>query len=237
MTATPHVLGLLPARGGSKGIPGKNLLELAGKPLLAWTGTALLEAESLNRRICSTDSEDIAAFARGIGLEVPFIRPGELAEDHSGVIDVVLHALDYYSNNEEQFSHVVLLQATSPTVTAQDVDAAVHMALSENADTVITGFRASSTHPSLMYTVDESGDVQWLLTEGTHAKRRQELAEVFIRTGLVYVVKTEVVREKHSMYGERICSMEIPQNRALAIDDEFDLAWAKFLFECDEPNK
>ena len=237
MTITPHILGLLPARGGSKGIPGKNLLDMAGKPLLAWAGTALLEAKSLNRSVCSTDSEDIAAFARGIGLEVPFIRPRELAEDHSEVIDVVLHALDYYSNNEEQFTHVVLLQATSPTVTAQDVDAAVHMALSENADTVITGFRASSTHPSLMYTLDENSGVQWLLTEGTHAKRRQELAEVFIRTGLVYVVKSKVVREKHSMYGERICSMEVPQNRALAIDDEFDLAWAKFLFKGDESNK
>jgi len=226
-----NILGLLPARGGSKGIKGQNLRHLAGRPLLAWAGEALLNAKTLNRRICSTDSTMIAKCAQELGLEVPFIRPDELAEDCSGITDVIIHALDFFSSQNIKFSHVALVQATSPTVMAKDIDQAVEIALRDDADTVFTGYRASSSHPGLMYSINPSGDVSWLLKEGLHEKRRQEFQQVFIRTGLVYVVKVEVIKKSNSIYGSKLRSIEIPENRALTIDEKHDLDWASFLFE------
>lgn len=227
----PNVLGLLPARGGSKGIKGKNLRKLGGKPLMAWAGEALLNAKSLNRRICSTDSNAIAKCAEEIGLEVPFIRPAKLAHDKSEIVDVILHALEFFSSKGIEFSHLVLTQATSPTVGGQDIDAAVEIALREDADTVFSGYRASSSHPSLMYSIDPDGEVSWLLEDGAHAKRRQEFKDVFIRTGLVYVIKSEIVFQRKSIYGDKLRSFEIQENRSITIDEQPDLDWAEFLFQ------
>ena len=234
---TANILGLLPARGGSKGIKGKNLRQLGGRPLLAWAGEALLNAKTLNRRICSTDSNLIAKCAEEVGLEVPFIRPEKLAKDRSEIVDVILHVLGYFSSLDIEFSHVVLVQATSPTVTSKDIDKAVEIAMREDADTVFTGYRASSSHPSLMYSTDMNGEVSWLLKEGAYEKRLQEFQEIFIRTGLVYVIKTDVIINSKSIYGSKLRSLEISENRALTIDEQPDLDWASFLFQNKNDDK
>jgi len=225
------VLGILPARGGSKGIVGKNLHELAGKPLLAWAGEALLNAKSLSKCICSTDSEEIAICAKQLGLEVPFIRPENLSGDTAKIVDVILHALNFFSDLGFDFSHVALVQATSPTVNSEDIDAAVEIAIREDADTVFSGYKATSSHPSLMYSLEPNHQVSWLLKEGFHEKRRQEFKDIFIRSGLIYVIKTEVLFQKKSIYGDKLHSYEIEENRAITIDEEQDLEWAEFLFK------
>jgi CMP-N-acetylneuraminic acid synthetase len=225
------VLGILPARGGSKGIVGKNLLQLAGKPLLAWAGEALLNAKSLSKCICSTDSEEIAICAKQLGLEVPFIRPQNLSDDTAKIVDVILHALNFFSDVGFNFSHVALVQATSPTIRSEDIDAAVKIAIREDADTVFSGFKATSSHPSLMYSIEENDQVSWLLKEGSHEKRRQEFQDIYIRSGLIYVIKADVIFQKNSIYGDKMCSYEIQENRAITIDEEQDLEWAKFLFK------
>ena len=225
------ILGILPARGGSKGIIGKNLYELAGKPLLAWAGEALLNAKTLNKCICSTDSEEIAFCAKGVGLEVPFIRPEKYSGDNANIVDVILHALNFLSDKGFDFSHVALVQATSPTVTSDDIDAAIEIAINEDADTVFSGYKATSSHPSLMYSIASNDEVSWLLNEGSHEKRRQEFQDIFIRSGLIYIIKTKVLFQKKSIYGDKLRSYQIQENRAITIDEEQDLKWAKFLFK------
>ena len=117
------VLGILPARGGSKGIPGKNLRNLLGKPLIGWSAEALVGVDRIEKKICCTDDQAIADAARNFGLEVPWIRPSSLAQDDTLVIDVISHAIDRLaSDGKPPYTHVVLVQATSPTVTRVDIE-------------------------------------------------------------------------------------------------------------------
>lgn len=230
MTAKAHVLGLLPARGGSKGIPGKNLRILRGKPLIAWASTALANAEGIARKICCTDDPAIAEAARKYGLETPWLRPFELAQDETLVVDVVAHALETLSmNNGVSFTHVALVQATSPSVTSSDIKNAVELAVENDADTVITGFHAGQRHPDTMYTHDSHGRVHWLLERSDHMARRQDLAPVFIRTGLVYVIKSKVLMSGRTIYGEHIMALTIPEERSITIDEEHDFQIAEIL--------
>ncbi len=225
-----RILGLLPARGGSKGIPGKNLKPLLGKPLIAWAATALANAAEVERKICSTDDSRIAKAAESYGLEVPWFRPPELALDDTLVVDVIEHALHAVrAESGVSYTHVALIQATSPTIIAQDIDTAIRLALEKDADTVITGFHAGQRHPATMYTMAEDGSVQWLLEQGQRMARRQDLPPVFVRTGLVYVMKAEVVLDRHSIYGDRVVSLIVPEERAITIDEESDFRLAEFL--------
>jgi CMP-N,N'-diacetyllegionaminic acid synthase len=226
----PRVLGLLPARGGSKGIPGKNIKPLLGKPLIAWAAAALANAVEVEQKICSTDDSRIADVAVTYGLEVPWLRPAELARDDTLVVDVIAHALNaMLADSGVAYSHVALIQATSPTVTARDIDSAIRLALEKDADTVITGFHAGQRHPATMYTVMEDGSVHWLLEQRHRMARRQDLPPIFVRTGLVYVMKADVILKQHSIYGDRIMSLIIPEERAITIDEESDFRLAEFL--------
>lgn len=226
----PRVLGLLPARGGSKGIPGKNIKPLLGKPLIAWAAAALANAVEVEQKICSTDDSRIADVAVTYGLEVPWLRPAELARDDTLVVDVIAHALNaMLADSGIAYSHVALIQATSPTVTAQDIDSAICLALEKDADTVITGFHAGQRHPATMYTVAEDGSVHWLLEQRQRMARRQDLPPIFVRTGLVYVMKADVVLNRRSIYGDRVVSLVVPEERAITIDEESDFRLAEFM--------
>jgi CMP-N,N'-diacetyllegionaminic acid synthase len=225
-----RVLGILPARGGSKGIPGKNLKPLLGKPLIAWAATALAHSVEVDQKICSTDDSHIAQIAKDYGLSVPWLRPPDLALDNTLVVDVIEHALrSMLAEPGISYTHVALIQATSPTVTATDIDAAIRLAIKTDADTVITGFHAGQRHPATMYTMAEDGSVHWLLEQRQRMARRQDLPQIFVRTGLVYVMKANVILDRHSIYGDRIMSIIIPEERAITIDEESDFRLAEFL--------
>lgn len=229
---TTRILGLLPARGGSKGIPGKNLRLLLGKPLISWAATALKNSQIPVRKICSTDDIEIAKVAEACGLETPWLRPTELASDTALVVDVIAHALrSLDANGDKPYTHVALVQATSPTVTADDIDAAIKLAIDGNADTVITGYSAGQRHPSTMYSIGKDGQVQWLLDESQRMDRRQDLSSIFIRTGLVYAIRTELVLEKRTIYGDRILSLTLPEEQSITIDEEPDFRLAEYLLK------
>jgi CMP-N-acetylneuraminic acid synthetase len=121
------------------------------------------------------------------------------------------------------------VQATSPTVTAEDIDAAVKLAISGRADTVICGFPAGQRHPATIFSIDSSGAVHWLLDHQQRMARRQDLPQIYIRTGLVYVMRAELVLEQRTIYGRRILALTIPEERSLTIDDERDFRLAEFL--------
>ena len=225
-----RVLGLLPARGGSKGIPEKNIKPLLGKPLIAWAATALAKAGEVEHKICSTDDRRIADVAVTCGLEVPWLRPAELGCDDTLVVDVIAHALNAMrADTGVTYSHVALVQATSPTVTSHDIDSAIRLALEKDADTVITGCSAQQRHPAMMYTMAEDGSINWLLEERQRMARRQDLPSIFVRTGLVYVIKADIVMNRRSIYGDHVVSLVVPEERAITIDEEFDFRLAEFM--------
>ena len=225
-----RVLGLLPARAGSKGIPGKNVRNLLGKPLVSWAAAALRGAALVSRSICSTNDEKVIEAVLKEGIEVPWIRPEVLSSDKALVVDVILHALEKLEKEEgSSYDYVALVQATSPTVTSADIDCAIEIAKKNDADTVITGFNAGQRHPSTMFRVKENGSVDWYIAKEEKMLRRQDLSEVFIRTGLVYVVKVSSLRLSGSIYGNNIFPLIIPEYRSITIDEEFDFCLAELI--------
>ena len=130
------ILGLIPARGGSKGLPRKNIRPLLGKPLIAWTIEQALASEYLDRVVVSTDDEKIAEISRKYGAKVPFMRPKESAADEARRIDVVLHAIDWMEKNDNSYDLIMLLQPTSPLRTSEDIDKAIKLFISKKADSL-----------------------------------------------------------------------------------------------------
>ena len=222
------ILGLLPVRSGSKGLPGKNVRPFLGKPLLTWSASALAASSTVTRKICCSDSEQMLDLARQSGLSTPWLRPDELAQDSSMVIDVVLNALASASAKySEEYNYVVIVQATSPSVTADIIDEAVSLTIASQADTVITGYEANSNHPNLMFHAKSDGSVQWLSDTGRFEARRQEFDQVFVRTGVAYVAKVDSLLKNSSLYGDKIVALTIPEERAIAIDTEYDFRLAE----------
>jgi CMP-N,N'-diacetyllegionaminic acid synthase len=156
------------------------------------------------------------------------MRPKSLAQDDTLVIDVISHVLERYtSDHNKNFTHVALVQATSPTVTPEDISSAIDLALKTNADTVITGFNAGEKHPARMFNLNEENSVFWYSEESQRMVRRQELEPIYIRTGLVYVMKTETIKKYKSIYGPNTKAIIVPEEKAINIDVESDFVLAK----------
>jgi len=217
------ILALITARGGSKGIPGKNLAPLAGKPLIAWTVEAARGASSLARTLVSTDDEAIAAACRSCGAEVPFRRPAELAGDRSSHISVVEHALRWLESEERYLpDYVVLLQPTSPLRTSADIDAAVSLALGKNADAVV-GVCVAENHPYLVKGLDGNGGLVDYVTPPLAYARRQDFPPAYVINGAVYVNRREALLRSGSFVPPGALPYVMPRERSIDIDTPADL--------------
>jgi CMP-N-acetylneuraminic acid synthetase len=205
-----RVLGLIPARGGSKGIPRKNVRDLGGRPLLAWTADAALGAERLSRVVLTTDDPEIAEVGRRLGLEVPFLRPADLARDDTPTLPVVLHAvaeLERAGDRGERFDAVCLLQPTSPLRTARDIDGCIARLEETGADAVVTVRPVPAEHnPHWVYFEGADGLLHLATGEDEPIPRRQDLPPAFHRDGRVYVVRRDVLVERRSLYGRRLAA-------------------------------
>jgi len=194
----PLVLGIVPARGGSKGMPRKNLHALAGRPLVAWTIEAARQASSLDRVIVSTDDPEIAEVARELGAEVPFMRPAELAEDDTPDLPVFQHALEWLEGEEGYRPGVIVhLRPTQPLRTSRHIDEAVQLLISTGADSV-KSVREVHEHPHKMWELEGDLLLPYLKTElranvGPDYPR-QKLDQLYVSSGVVDAVRTEVVR-------------------------------------------
>jgi CMP-N-acetylneuraminic acid synthetase len=221
-----RVVGLIPARGGSKGVPRKNIKPLAGKPLLAYTAEAALAAKHLSRVVLSTDDEEIAAVGRACGLDVPFLRPAELAEDSTPTLPVVQHALRWLLESGDAFDAVCLLQPTNPLRRAADIDACIALLIEQQADTVFSMLAVPAEHnPHWVYFKSEDGSLRLATGETTPIPRRQLLPAAYHREGSVYVTRTNVVLEQNSLYGARVVGYEMDAAQSINIDTPED--WAK----------
>jgi len=227
-----RVLGLVPARGGSKGIPKKNTVMLCGKPLLQYTAEAALAAHRLDRVVLTTDDDEIARVGRDCGLDVPFLRPAELSLDNTPSIPVVQHAINWLADHDDHYDAVCLLQPTNPLRLPSDIDGAVDLLEATSADSVIAFVDVGEKHPARMKMVTEDGRViDPPFAEQYEGQRRQELQKLFLREGSIYLTRTAVIMEQNSLKGEDCRAWLIPVERACAIDSPFDLFLAEKLLE------
>jgi CMP-N,N'-diacetyllegionaminic acid synthase len=221
-----RVLGLVPARGGSKGIPRKNIRTLQGRPLLAYTADAARESQVLTRTILSTDDPEIAEAGRQCGLEVPFIRPEEFARDDTPSLAVVQHALKWLEELRESYDVVCLLQPTHPLRRGSDIDGCVELLVRECADSVITVVPLGPEYnPYRVYLRTDSGELQLATGKAAPIYRRQELPAAFRREGSVYATRVPVVLEGNSLYGSRILGYPVEASRSVNLDNFED--WSR----------
>ncbi len=220
-----RILGLIPARGGSKGIPDKNLRPLAGKTLLERTAETARESGVITRLILSTDDDRIAELGREHGIEVPFMRPSELATDSSGMVDVMRHAVETLG---EVFDAVMLLQPTSPLRTPEIMRQAAEL-LDENAESVCTVFALPLTHcPHYVMKITETGHLDNFLPEGKQIRRRQDATPAYVRDGTVFLTRTECLMSK-GIYGDACRPLIVPESSSLSLDTPEDWARAEAL--------
>jgi CMP-N-acetylneuraminic acid synthetase len=216
-----RVLGLVPARGGSKGIPRKNVRPLAGKPLLAYTAEATRQSRSLDRVILSTEDDEIAALGRALGLEVPFRRPSELAADDTPGMAPVLHALTWLADVEGyRPDALMLLQPPSPLRRGRHIDEAMALLERESADSVLS-VCAPDYHPYWMKVVRD-GRIVPFMSEGARYHSRQELPPVFRTNGAIYVARVDRLLEHQTFELERTLPYPMAREESVNIDDEFD---------------
>jgi len=224
------VLAVIPARGGSKRLPRKNVLPLAGKPLIAYTIEAARAARSLTRTVVSTDDEEIADVARQYGADVPFMRPPNLATDTAGSVDVLVHALEFCSGQDGMsYDIAVLLQPTSPLRGPSEVDDAVALVVGDpKVPAAITVAPVDSTHPNYVYRRQHSGYFTPYNGPDVLGVRAQEFEPLYIRTGSVYAVRTSyLVRERRIMAPET-AALVVHHDFYVNIDDARDFLLAEF---------
>lgn len=217
MMGTRKVLAVIPARANSKGLPGKNVIPLAGKPLIAWSIDAALDADSVDRVVVSTDSQEIADIARFWGAGVPFLRPAALAMDDTPGIAPLLHACKMVPG----YDLVVLLQPTSPLRTAADVDKAVSLMVEQEADFCISVTRAKQ-HPNWLFRLSEEGHLQ-RYEETRMQTDRQSLSPVYAPNGAIYVANIAALEKHRTLNGPGTVAYEMSAEQSTDIDTAMDL--------------
>jgi CMP-N,N'-diacetyllegionaminic acid synthase len=223
MTEGRPVIGLIPARGGSKSIPRKNLISIDGRPLLAFTAEAALGARRLDRVLLSTDDPEIAAVGRALRLETPFVRPAELSGDAAAMLAVMRHALDWLSENGPEPIAIVLLQPTSPLRTARHIDDAVELLLTSGAETVVSVVEVPHQYsPASVMAMHADGRLTPFLP-GPPILRRQDKPRVFARNGPAILAVQSVVLRRGTLYGEATIGYRMSAADSIDIDEPDDL--------------
>jgi len=226
-----RLLGLITARGGSKGIARKNIALCAGLPLLAWTVRAAKQSGVISRLILSTDDQEIAELGRSYGLEVPFMRPADLANDRASSIDVVLHALRWLQESEDYIpDYVLLLQPTSPLRRAKDIRGAWEKVCAQGAVSVI-GISPAREHPFWVKRMDTHGRITEFLAGESVPATRQELPPAYVVNGAIYLSATTAILANNTFYSDPTYGYVMPPECSVDVDTELDLRLAELLLK------
>jgi CMP-N-acetylneuraminic acid synthetase len=218
-----RVLGIIPARGGSKGVHRKNIKLLCGKPLLAYTAEAALAAARLTKTILSTEDNEIADIGRSLGIDIPFMRPAELAEDATATFPVILHAVTRLESLGEYYDAVCLLQPTNPLRRAEDIDNCIELMETTGADSVVSILPVPAAYnPKWVYWRSPDGGMTLSSGDDEPVKRRQDLPPAFHREGSVYVTRRSVLTEYENLYGRNVRGYEIDEANSINIDTTED---------------
>ena len=223
-----RILGIIPARGGSKGIPGKNLRKISGKPLIQYTIEASQGSKLLSDFIISTDSEEIANFSRSIGGKVPFIRPSNLSTDKALSLPVILHALKFMERSiENKYDIVVMLQCTTPLRNSDDIDNALSILLGGQADSVISVTEVGANHPLRMKRIVDGRLINYIEQGVEDMRPRQDLPPAYIRNGGIYAANREVFVDDNSFSGDDCYAYYMPPERSVNVDTLADFILVK----------
>lgn len=217
-------LGIIPARGGSKGLPGKNIKELCGKPLIAWSIESGLKSKYLDEVMVTTDSKDIANIAKQYGASVPFLRPDVLASDTATSFDAIKHTIEFYKNEfDKEFDYIVLLEPTSPLREVDDIDNMIEKIIKDedNFDSIVS-IGEVAEHPSIMKQIVSENNILPFCKELELTTRRQDNKKAYFPYGVAYIVKTKSLLEEKTFYTARNTFYEIKRYQCYEIDDIYD---------------
>lgn len=226
---TRDVLCIIPARGGSKRLPRKNIVELAGKPMLAYTIEAALEAGLFDEVNVSTEDEEIASIARRHGASVPYMRPADLAEDRSGVVDVCLDMIRYFEQQGRTYAHMCCLLPSAPLRVADDIVRTYERLLESKANYAMAV--ATYFYSPWEALAEENGFYRPYWGHERIATKRQDRPALWVDSGSTYIVRTESFLRDPTFYGPDLVGYRIPQERAIDVDDSFGLRLAHLLLE------
>jgi len=221
-------IAVIPARGGSKGLPGKNVKSMAGKPMMAWTIEAALASTGFARVIVSTDDQEIAAVGRHYGAETPFLRPAEFGTDSASVVDVVLHAVEWLESQEGfSPSQIMLLQPTSPLRTSEDIRSVLTL-FSERQPESVVSVVPMQHPPHWLKSINEQGElVPWF--EGNLPDRRQSVGELYMPNGAIYMIAMDVLRKQHTFYPGCTLAYVMPPERSIDVDSAWEFYLAQLI--------
>lgn len=225
-------LAIIPARGGSKGIPRKNIKNFAGKPLIAWTIETAQKSLAFDRICVATDDKEISDIAKGLGIEVPFLLPPELTQDDSSILRVIAYVLEWFEKNSGQkYEYAVLLEPTNPLRTVNHIKESLEMLSGSNADSVVSVSRVPGHfNPHWQFTIEQGGELTIFTGEGIRdiVPRRQHLPATYYRDGAIYAFKTNLLfSDKPSIYGERALAYVIDEKYTIDIDEPGDWDFAE----------
>lgn len=232
----PKVYGIVTARGGSKSIPKKNIKEICGKPLIAWTIEAAKRAKNIDRLICDTDSEEIAAIAKEYGAEIPFMRPAEFAQDLTPDLPVFVHALNWFREHEGAVPDAVVhLRPTGPMRTTEDIEAAIDLLLAHPEADSVRCVAEAPLHPLKTYSLDVEGYLQPFIPESVSGMKepynmpRQALPKAYASLAYLSVIWSKTILEQNSMTGKRFLGQIVPFENTVDINDPVDFEVARIV--------
>lgn len=226
------ILGIITARGGSRGIPGKNIKILGGKPLIAYTIETALMSSLMSDIIVSTEDKNIADIARSFGAEVPFYRPAELATDTTGHLEVVTHALNFMEDIKGKiYDYVVILQPTSPFRKIEDIDETIKKIIHHNADSAFSMYEIEPSYHPIKIKKMEGDKVFPYALEEQEGLRRQDLPVAYKRSGAVYVTKRDLIIKEGRLFGDNLVGHLVPKDRSIDIDTEIDWLVAEYMYK------
>ena len=231
MKNNEKILAIIPARGGSKGIPNKNIIDIGGNPLIKYTIDAALKSKMLTHCVVSTDSDVISDVAKSCGAMVPFRRPDSLSDDKALSLPVIQHAVNFMESDQGfLYDAIVMLQPTTPLRQTKDIDNAINMLFDTDADSVISVVDVEGYHPLRMKRVVDGKLINYIDQGHEDMRPRQKLPPVYIRNGAIYATRRNIMMKKNSFSGMDSRAYIMPSDRSVNIDTHEDLLLAKSYF-------
>ena len=237
MIETNKILGLILARGGSKGLPKKNIKNLIDKPLIAWTIEAALNSKYIDDVIVSTDSQEIKDISNKYGALTPFQRPKELAKDESKSSDAILHALNELEKINKVYDYILLLEPTSPLRETDDIDNSIELLNEKKVGSVVSVTMAEGSHPSFVYEIDSNNYLIPYTGEHPSDLRRQDIKDMYFLDGTIYCSTIKDFKKKKTFYHESTIAYCVPKWKSYEVDDIYDFLIIEAIINYKRKNK